>query len=133
MDYGEFISRNIAAWRAMRRLKQSSLAARMRALGFPWHQQTVGAVERDERRVSAEEVLGLALALQTVMAELLKPAELFGAPEPMKAVVLPSGDSLTVNDVMGLVYSANDGAVTWDGDKPIFSPGGARPTQESGR
>ena len=119
--YGEFISRNIAAWRAMRRLKQSELAARMSALGFSWHQQTVGAVERGERRVTAEELLGLAEALRTTLAELIKPEN---RPEP--TLVLPSGEQLWGSDVYGLLFTSNNGHVTWpdDGDEPEFRPGG---------
>jgi 8-oxo-dGTP pyrophosphatase MutT (NUDIX family)/transcriptional regulator with XRE-family HTH domain len=120
--YEDAIARNIVTWRTMRRLTQKSLAARMSALGFGWYQQTVGSAERAERRVTAGEILGLALALESTMSGLLTPAEPFtvGSGD----VVLPSGDILTQSDVHALLFNGNTHAVTWDGDTPVFKPGG---------
>ena len=46
---------NIAAARVRRRLQQSDLADRMRALGWKWVRQTVGEVENNNRRLTAED------------------------------------------------------------------------------
>jgi hypothetical protein len=74
------IARNIVTWRTMRWLTQKSLAARMSALGFGWRQQFAASAERGQRRVTASEVLGLALALETTMSSLLTPAAPFTRP-----------------------------------------------------
>ena len=48
----------------------------MRALGYDtWHRQTMGKIERAERRITAEEVLGLAYALETSIAALMAPED----------------------------------------------------------
>jgi len=70
---GAILARNIAAARAGRGLQQSDLADRMRALGWKWVRQTVGEIENNRRRLTAEEVLGLAICLETTMLRLLTP------------------------------------------------------------
>jgi transcriptional regulator with XRE-family HTH domain len=58
------LAANIRAERARACLSQMTLAELMREVGFGhWLHQTVGASERGERRVTAEEVLGLAKVL----------------------------------------------------------------------
>ena len=60
------IAANIRAERARRRLSQRQVADAMRHLGYDnWHQQTVGAVERGERYVQADELIALAEVLDT--------------------------------------------------------------------
>lgn len=47
----------------------------MQALGFSvWRYQTVGAVEGGKRRLMAEEVMGLAWALNTSISTLMTPS-----------------------------------------------------------
>ena len=86
--YGQVIGRNVSAARGRLQMPQSALAERMRALGFPWKQQTVAVVEKDKRRATAEEILGLALALETTVARLM------GADEEESQVKLPGGQVL---------------------------------------
>jgi transcriptional regulator with XRE-family HTH domain len=63
--YGEVLARNIRAARSRADLSQEDLAERMQHLGYSaWLYQTVGNVERGKRRVTAEELLGLALCLE---------------------------------------------------------------------
>ena len=74
---------NIRAQRARLGLTQASVSKRMNQLGFTWYPQTVGLVERDQRPLYADELLALALALETVPAILYEPtsdvsAVLFG-------------------------------------------------------
>jgi len=84
----------------------------MSALGYSWHQQTVGAVETGVRRVTAEEILGLSWALMTSISELIKPAD------DDKTVELPDGRPI---DAVAVRHSV-DGVVTpviqWDGNTP---------------
>lgn len=55
------IAANIRAERARARLSQKDVAGAMRERGYAyWHQQTAGAAERGERRVTADELIVLA-------------------------------------------------------------------------
>jgi transcriptional regulator with XRE-family HTH domain len=83
----ELLAGNIAAARARRKLQQSDLASRMKALGYKWVRQTVGEVENGQRRVLAEELYGLAMSLEIPVPLLVVPWIGEGAPE----VRLPSG------------------------------------------
>jgi len=94
---GAILARNIAAARVRLRLQQSDLADRMRDLGWKWVRQTVGEVENDRRRLTAEEVLGLAIALETTVARLMSPLW------EDEWVLLPAGMSLRVGAVITLV------------------------------
>jgi transcriptional regulator with XRE-family HTH domain len=71
--YASLIAANVRAARNRLGITQASCARRMRSLGFEWHQQTVGNVERGERRLNAEELLGLSVALEVTMDALLMP------------------------------------------------------------
>ncbi len=57
------VASNIRAERARAQLSQQKVAAGMRERGCRWHFQTVGAVERNERPVAAEELIALAEVL----------------------------------------------------------------------
>jgi transcriptional regulator with XRE-family HTH domain len=60
------IAANIRAERARARLSQQDVADAMRQRGFAyWRQQTTGATERGERRVTADELVALADVLGT--------------------------------------------------------------------
>lgn len=65
------VAGNIRAARARLDIKQRDLADRMKALGHNWHRLTVSRVERGYRKVSAEEVVGLCVALQVDRDDLL--------------------------------------------------------------
>jgi transcriptional regulator with XRE-family HTH domain len=85
----DVLTRNVRAGRARRGLDQELVASRMRALGFSvWVRQTVARVEGGKRRLTAEEMFGLALALETRITSLLEPVRDEGP------VGLPSGDEL---------------------------------------
>lgn len=120
-QYALILGANVGAARNRRRLRQSSLAARMAALGWNWHPQTVSEVEAGRRALRADEVLGLALALETSIMALMSPP--FDAP----SVATPSG---------GLVgaarFTAIDGSVDWDGDSPkLIPPSGTTPVLDA--
>lgn len=109
--YGKILGRNIAAARGGLRLSQSGLAARMRELGFPWQQQTVAAVEKATRRPAAEEILGLALAMQTTIAALMT------ASERDDYLELPNGKWMGAVSLERLAgRGVNDRTVRWAAD-----------------
>lgn len=116
-DYAGVIVRNVRAERARKGLEQRDLVERMRALGLTnWHRQTLSRVERGERRLLAEEVFALALALQTSIPRLM------GYLGDEKAVELPGG-SIEAADVMTLASGRNNGAVQWDRNVPVYGKG----------
>jgi transcriptional regulator with XRE-family HTH domain len=119
VPYGVVLARRIRSARRDRELSQESVAARMRALGFDWWtRQTVGSTEKPTRRVTAAEVVGLALILDVAVPILLRA-------EPIdEGVAFPTG-ALEVESVNRLVMGKNDGSVTWEGDIPKFSRGSA--------
>jgi hypothetical protein len=116
-SYAEVVTRNIRAARSRQGLAPANVVARMRALGYEtWHRQTMGKVERGERRVTAEEVFALSLALETTIAALMEPKE------EDKVIDLPSGGALAVEVVrFSAAGKILHGAVQWDGDQPMFS------------
>jgi transcriptional regulator with XRE-family HTH domain len=116
MAYGEVLARNVRGLRSRKGIGQKSLATRMRALGYTaWFTQTVGKAERGERRITSEEVLGLAYALEVTVRQLLSPQ-----PDD-KRVQLPNGESVEVLSVQRMLSGSNDGAITWDSDdNPVY-------------
>jgi transcriptional regulator with XRE-family HTH domain len=107
---GEILAGNIAAARVRRRLQQSELADRMRALGWKWVRQTVGEVESNRRRLTAEELYGLAEALEVSIPQLMTP------PDPDGEVRLPGGISIGAVSVERLAgRGVNDRSILWDG------------------
>lgn len=117
--YGGVLARNVKNARVAAGLGQDLLAARMRSLGFSeWRYQTVGNVERGKRRLVVEEMLGLALALETTLQHLIDPSE--GGRDEI--IALPSGETVLSDFVTSLVYGMNARSVTWTDDKPEFGP-----------
>ncbi len=119
--YKRLLGRNISADRGRLQLNQTAVAARMRALGFEdWHQQTVARIEKGQRRLTVEELFGLALALDSTVQRLLAPigGDLW--------VQLPSGSHTFLHGmaVVNQVNGKNDGTITWHGNKPAQSPAG---------
>lgn len=116
--YADVIARNIRAARSRADIGQESLAARMRALGYEaWIRQTVGSTERGRRRPTAEEILGLAYALQTTIGALMAPRD------EDKTVDFPSGEPIPVRSVQLSAQGQILDAVWWDDDKPVFPRG----------
>jgi 8-oxo-dGTP diphosphatase len=122
IEYEAAVARNVAVWRAARRLNQRSLATRMTALGFEWRQQTVGEIEQGKRLLKVGELFGLAWAFETTLSQLLASEEPFAPPDASLGVLLPNGVALPINDVSPIVCNGNTHAVTWDGDTPVYSP-----------
>jgi hypothetical protein len=119
LTYTQAVARNIVAARAKcKGLTQNGLASRMQALGFDWRQQIVARVEVAKRSVAADELLGLVLALETTIQQLLSPSE--GDWE--SPLTLPSGETVSPDFVTSLVYGMDRSAVTWTDNKPEFGP-----------
>ncbi|HEY2088258.1 MAG TPA: helix-turn-helix transcriptional regulator [Mycobacterium sp.] len=81
------IAANVRAERARARLSQEDVAGGMRERGFGyWRQQTTGATERGERRITADELVALAAVLQVSTEALLEVPQLDAqiAPELVK-------------------------------------------------
>jgi transcriptional regulator with XRE-family HTH domain len=113
--YGSLIGREISAARGRLQLSQTSVAVRMRSLGFDWHQQTVASVEKGKRRVTAEELLFLSYALQTTVAALERPAD------DGLVISVPSGGYIAVASVQRSVAGVRDDAIQWKGNDPVFA------------
>lgn len=115
LTYAEILGRNISGARGRLRLSQAAVAARMKALGFEWHQQTAGAIETGRRRLAVEEIVGLSEALETSIRALMAPVE------DDKLLQLPSGATVTVEHLLQSVLNGkNDRSVQWDGNVPVF-------------
>src|SRR6266516_2930725 len=113
--YDEVLARNARAYRSRKGIGQERLAARMRALGYTaFLRQTVSKVEKGERRLSAAEVLGLALALEIRMSQLLEPQA------GDNQIELPNGEPLSERTVRLLVAEVNDHAIYWKDDVPVM-------------
>jgi transcriptional regulator with XRE-family HTH domain len=114
-SYAEVITRNIRAARARAGLDQAEVVARMRSMGYDtWHRQTMGKVERGERKVAAEEIIGLSEALDMSIAELMAPIA------KDKMVSLPSGALVSVEHVQRSVSGLNDHEIVWSGHDAVF-------------
>ena len=114
--YDEVLARNIRAARSRKGIGQERLAARMRALGFTaWLRQTVSKAEKNERRLTAAEVVGLAYCLETSIAALLAPAL------EDRMVEFPSGAAVAAALVAGSVRGIPDESVAWQNDVPVFA------------
>ena len=112
ISYADLFARNVRAARAAQQLEQELVAARMRALGYSaWFRQTVARVERGKRRLVAEEILGLAFALQTSVGALMDPS-----PDD-RLIELPSGRVVGANTVLRSQRHFNDGMVWWEGEE----------------
>jgi hypothetical protein len=119
LTYTKAVARNIVAARARcKGLTQNGLASRMQALGFDWRQQTVARVELGKRAVEAGELLGLALATETTIQQLISPSE----SDWESPLTLPSGETVSADYVTSLVYGMDRSAVTWADEKPQFGP-----------
>jgi len=120
--YADLLARNLRAARAATapKLSQADAAERMRALGFrSWLGQTVSASERGRRRITAEEILGLCVALECPPGALLLPVH--GSPD----IALPGGQLVRLgrdaHEITLLTASRRDGTPAphaWDGNIP---------------
>jgi hypothetical protein len=69
----EAVARNVRSYRLLQRLTQAELAERMSALGFEWNESTVGYLERYQRKVEVDELVGLTICFELKIWQLLDP------------------------------------------------------------
>jgi hypothetical protein len=82
----------------------------MNMLGFHWYKQTTGLVERNQRPLTADELMALALVLETT-------PDVLYLPPPDVPNVLFGGYSIPAERL-----SVIDGSVSWDSDKITVTP-----------
>jgi transcriptional regulator with XRE-family HTH domain len=103
--YAKILAANVRAARARLGIKQENLAARMTALGWRWYRQTASEVEAGKRRLVAEEMLGLAIALETTV-------DVLTLPPPGTALVSFGDHVVPARRLLSVI----DNSVSWDGD-----------------
>lgn len=112
IEFTQLLARNLRKARAAAQLSQEDTRKRMNALGFTkWLGSTVSLVMRGKRRVTAEELIGLALALETTPGQLLTPEDDAG----YQQIVMPSGFAFPGRRLFGLGQY-----VTWEDDEPVL-------------
>ena len=94
MPGSRFLSDAIAekarAYRLLRRMKQDDVAEEMRKLRHhTWTRQTVSDVERLQRNLTVDELVGLSIVFELSLNELLDPVPVGGGPPPTLDVGLP--------------------------------------------
>ena len=110
-DYAGIIATNFTALLDQCGWKQSDLAEAMNGLGFRWTRVTVAEIKGRDRKISLEELVGLA-ALFAV------PVLHFLLPDDFTFLVLNERDSLDPREVCELVLGAGgvkgDGGLHWE-------------------
>src|SRR5262245_23223449 len=114
-SYSDVLTSNIRALRARKKFDQGDVVERMRNLGYEnWHRPTLGRVERGERRLFAEELPGLVLALEAPWGNLLFPAA-----GELRMMSLPNHRLV----ILPLQHEMPEGitGLRWEGNKPVFT------------
>jgi transcriptional regulator with XRE-family HTH domain len=119
-SYMEAVARNVTAARARRRLSQEQLAKAMQELGFAWVRQTVTEAERNRRRITVEELLGLAITLRTELTMLIYPSP---DDAPHGIVTLPSGECISLANAFRLSDVRFPPAGGWPGERRAMTTG----------
>ncbi|MFT4086768.1 MAG: helix-turn-helix transcriptional regulator [Gordonia sp. (in: high G+C Gram-positive bacteria)] len=70
---GNTVRRNLITWRVRRDFTQTQLAERVSAQGRPMTRQALGDIELGRRRVDADDLVALAIALDITPGALLMP------------------------------------------------------------
>ena len=84
------VAEKVRGYRLLRRLKQDDVADGMRKLRHhTWTRQTVSDVERVQRNLTVDELVGLSIVLELSLNELLDPVPVGGGPPPALDVGLP--------------------------------------------
>ena len=83
------IAEKVRAYRLLRRQKQDDVAEEMRKLRHPWTQATVSQVERGQRHLTVDELVGLSIVFDVTLNELLDPVPVGGGPAPALDIGLP--------------------------------------------
>jgi transcriptional regulator with XRE-family HTH domain len=114
-QYRTILGRNISGERGRLQLRQTAVAERMSNLGFgDWRQQTVANIEKGKRRLTVEELLGLAEALETTLARLLAATDGF----PFVELPSESTHQMPTAEINRLADGGRGGVgvIRWDGN-----------------
>jgi transcriptional regulator with XRE-family HTH domain len=84
------IAEKVRAYRLLRRMKQEDVAEKMRKLRHhTWTRQTVSDIERLQRNLTVDELVGLSIVFELSLNELLDPVPVGGGPPPALDIGLP--------------------------------------------
>jgi transcriptional regulator with XRE-family HTH domain len=84
------VAEKVRGYRLLRRMKQDDVAEAMQNLRHhTWTRQTVSDVERVQRNLTVDELVGLSIVLGLSLNELLDPVPVGGGPPPTLDVGLP--------------------------------------------
>src|SRR5512132_3373181 len=84
------VAEKVRGYRLLRRLKQDDVADGMRKLRHhTWTRQTVSDVERVQRNLTVDELVGLSIVFGLSLNELLDPVPVGGGPPPALDIGLP--------------------------------------------
>jgi transcriptional regulator with XRE-family HTH domain len=125
-SYGAVLSRNVRVARAGAGISQAQVARRMVALGYRWTRQTVSEVEANDRRLLAEEVLGLSWVLGVPVHVLM----LSSPPQLGNLVSFPAGYVFRLAPARATTAPGENPSGFWDGDAPAFT---VEETEEAAR
>jgi transcriptional regulator with XRE-family HTH domain len=121
--YGSLVARNLRAARAAANLSQEDVGERMRDLGFTsWARSTMSLAEQGKRRVTAEELAGLAVVFEVDLTSLAYP------PGDGQPVSLPGGQEIVFPAArFGMV--GNPARSVWDGNRSLLTKHPSREQQ----
>jgi len=112
-SFGQIIGENVKALREEAGWTQAQLAEAMTRLGFDWKRITMAEAEAASRRVTYEELVGLAVLFGVPVVELLIPSE---APNDTTLLAWNTGD-LTASTVLELLIGSGGalgrGGLAW--------------------
>jgi transcriptional regulator with XRE-family HTH domain len=83
------VAEKVRGYRLLGRMKQDDVAEKMRELRHPWTQATVSQVERGQRNLTVDELVGLSIVFELTLNELLDPVPVDGGPPPALDIGLP--------------------------------------------
>jgi transcriptional regulator with XRE-family HTH domain len=107
---GQILADNVRIWRGLRGLSQAQLAERMTRLGHGWSESIVGFVEQNRRNVTVDELVGLAIALNT--------RELGSLLDPLG----PEGEHRFGPPTLRAGERDKSHGLDWGGSKPLPGP-----------
>jgi transcriptional regulator with XRE-family HTH domain len=110
---GAVLAENVRAYRQVRGLSQEQLAERMAALGHGWTAGIVGFVERGDRNMTVDELLGLALVLGASIGDLLDPAGVDGY--EMTALDVGTARAIPAQEAYAWVHQMVVADLVWSG------------------
>ncbi len=107
-EYDVYVGQKVQRARSLAGLTEEAVAERMRYLGYAsWATQTVCDAETGEYRMATAEVLGLSLALEVSVTDLVQPTD-----GEQWIVLLPIGKKVPLRGFVPIGWELN-APVTW--------------------